>query len=49
VSLVDLVVVKFTHTIARVVKLIEIKMGRRATFETGVAAPFVALLPVFGS
>ncbi len=40
------VVVKFTHTIARVVKRIEIRAGRRVTFRTGVAAPFFTLLPI---
>ncbi len=40
------VVVKFKHTIARVLKRIEFRAGRRVTFRTGVAAPFVTLLPV---
>ncbi len=43
------VVVKLTHAIARVVKRIEVWAGRRATFGTGVAAPFVTLLPNWGS
>jgi hypothetical protein len=42
---VGIVVVKLTHTIARVVKRIEIWAGRRGTFGTGIAAPFVTLLP----
>ncbi len=41
-----IVVVKLTHFIARVVKRKEVRAGRRATFGTGVAAPFVTLLPV---
>jgi hypothetical protein len=42
----DVEVVELTHTIARVVKRIEVGAGRRVTFGTGVAAPFVTLLPV---
>ncbi len=37
----DSVVVKLSHIIARVVKRIEVRAGRRATFGTAVAAPFV--------
>ncbi len=40
------VVVKFTHAIAGVVKRIEVRAGRRATCRTSDAAPFVALLPL---
>ncbi len=43
-SLMGIVVVKFTHAVARVVKGIEVRAGRRATFGTGFAAPFVTLL-----
>ncbi len=43
------VVVKLTHAIARVVKRIEVWVGRRATFGTGFAAPFVTLLPIWWS
>jgi hypothetical protein len=45
VSLVGVVIVKFTHAIARVMKRVEVRVGRGATFGVGVAAPFVALLP----
>jgi hypothetical protein len=45
VSLVGVVVVKFTNATARVLKRIEIRAGRGLTFRTGVAALFVALLP----
>ncbi len=40
------VVMKFTHAIARVVKRIEVRAGRRATFGTGIATPFVTLLSI---
>jgi hypothetical protein len=43
---VGVVVVKLTHAIARVVKRIEVRSGRRATFGMGIAAPFVTLLPI---
>jgi hypothetical protein len=45
---VGVVVVKLTHAIAivRVVKIIEVWAGRRATFGMGIAAPFVNVLPV---
>ncbi len=41
-----IVIVKLTHTIARVVKRVEVRAGRRATFGTGIAPPFVTLLPI---
>jgi hypothetical protein len=40
-----IVVVKLTHTIARVVNRIEIWAGMRGTFGMDVATPFVTLLP----
>ncbi len=40
---------KLTHTIGRVLKSVEGRAGRRATFGTGVAVPFVARLPGSGS
>ncbi len=43
------VIVKFTDAIARVLKRMKIGAGRGATFGAGVAAPFVASLPVVGS
>ncbi len=45
VSHVGVIVVKFTYTIARVLKRIEIRAGRRPTFRTGVAILFVPSLP----
>ncbi len=38
-------VVKLTHAIAQVLKREKIRAGRRTTFGTGVAVPFVILLP----
>jgi hypothetical protein len=35
------VIVKLTHAIARVVEGIKIRVGRRATFAAGIAAPFL--------
>jgi hypothetical protein len=49
VSLMGVVVVKFTDASAMVLKLIKIGAGRGATFGTGVAAPFVASLPAVRS
>ncbi len=43
------VVVKFTDAIAWALKRIKIGAGRGATFRAGVAALFVALLPIVGS
>ncbi len=48
-SLVGIVVVKFTDAIAMVLEGIKIRAGRAATFRTGVAALFVASLPAVGS
>ncbi len=48
-SLVAVVIMKLTHAIARVLKGIEIRAGRGATFGVGVTAPFVASLPVVRS
>ncbi len=44
-----IVVVKFTDAIVRVLKRMKIGAGRGATFGAGVAAPFVASLPIVGS
>jgi hypothetical protein len=49
VSLMGVVVVKFTDAIARVLKRIKIGVGRGASFGAGVAAPFVASLPAVRS
>ncbi len=49
VSPIGVVVVKFAHAIARVLKRVEIWAGRGATFGTAVTAPFVASLPAAGS
>ncbi len=48
-SLMGIVVVKFTDAIARVLKQIKIGAGRGATFGAGVAASFVTSLPAVGS
>ncbi len=48
-SLVVIVIVKFIHAFARVLKGVEVRAGRGATFGTGVAAPFVASLPAVRS
>ncbi len=40
------VVVKLTNAIVRVVKRIEVRAGKGATFGMGVAAPFFTLLPI---
>jgi hypothetical protein len=45
VSLVGVVIVKFAHAIARVVKGIETRLERAVAFGTPVAAPFIASLP----
>jgi hypothetical protein len=45
-DLVGVVVVKLTQAIAMAVKRIEVWAGRRATFGTGIAAPFVTLLSI---
>ncbi len=45
VSLMGVIIVKFTHAIARVLKGIKVCAGRGATFGAGVTAPFVASLP----
>jgi hypothetical protein len=43
------IIVKFTHAIARILKGIEVRVGRGATFGAGVTALFVASLPVVRS
>jgi hypothetical protein len=43
------VIVKYTHAIARVLKIIKVRVGRGATFGVGVTASFVASLPAVGS
>ncbi len=48
-SLMGVVVVKFTDAIARVLKRIKIGAGRGATFGAGIAAPFVTSLPAVRS
>ncbi len=48
-NLVGVVIMKFAHTIARVLEGIEIWPGRGATFGAGVTAPFVASPPAVGS
>jgi hypothetical protein len=45
VSLIGIVIVKSAHAIARVLKGIEVRVGRGMTFGAGVTAPFVASLP----
>jgi hypothetical protein len=49
VSLVGIVIVKFTHTIVRVLERIEIRAGGGAAFGMGVAIPFVAPPPAMKS
>jgi hypothetical protein len=44
-----IVIVKFTHAIARVLKGIEVRAGRGAAFGAGVTAQFVASLPAVRS
>jgi hypothetical protein len=46
---VGIVIMKFTHAIARVLKGIKIRAGRGVTFGAGVTAPFVASLPIVRS
>ncbi len=46
---IGVVVVKFTHAIARVLKRMKIWVGRGVTFEAGITASFVASLPTAGS
>jgi hypothetical protein len=41
-----IVIVKFMHAIARFLKRVKIRAGRGATFGAGVAALFVASLPI---
>jgi hypothetical protein len=41
--------VKFSHAIGRVLKSVESRAGRWATFGMGIAVPFVACLPASGS
>jgi hypothetical protein len=45
VSLMGVVIVKFTHAIAMVLKRIKVWAGRGGTFGAGVIGPFVASLP----
>ncbi len=40
---------KLAHAIGRVLKSVESRVGRRATFGMSVAVPFVACLPASGS
>jgi hypothetical protein len=49
VSPIDVVVVKFTHAIARVLKRMKIWAGSRRLLGAGVTASFVASLPAAGS
>jgi hypothetical protein len=49
VSLEGVVIMKFTHAIARVLEGIKIRAGRGAAFGVGVTGPFVASLPVVRS
>ncbi len=48
-SPIGVVVVKYSHAIARVLKRMEIWVGKRVTFGAGVIAPFAASLPAAGS
>ncbi len=48
-SLVGVIVVKFTDAIARVLERRKVRAGRGASFRAGVAALFVTSLPVVGS
>ncbi len=48
-SPIGVVIVKFAHAIARVLKRMKIRAGGGATFGAGVTAPFVASPPVAGS
>jgi hypothetical protein len=45
VSLMGIVIVKFTHAIARVLKLIKVWAEGGATFSAGINVPFIASLP----
>jgi hypothetical protein len=49
VSLVGVVIVKFTNAIARVLKRVKVRVERGVTYGAGVAALFVALLPIIRS
>jgi hypothetical protein len=49
VSLVGIVIMKFAHAIARVLKRLEIWAGRGVTFGAGVTALFVASPPAIVS
>jgi hypothetical protein len=49
VTLVGVVIMKFAHAIARVLKREEIWAGGGATFGAGVTASFVASPPAVGS
>jgi hypothetical protein len=49
VSLVGVVIIKFAHAIARVLKGIEIWAGGGATLGVGITARFVASPPAVGS
>ncbi len=49
VSPIVIVVVKFKHAIARVLKRMKIWAGRGATFGAGVTASFVTSLPAAGN
>ncbi len=49
VSPIGVVIVKFAHSIARVLEGVKIWAGRGVTFGTGITAPFVASLLAAGS
>ncbi len=46
---VGVIIVKLATAIGRVLKSVESRAGRRATFGTGLAVPFVGRLPASGS
>jgi hypothetical protein len=46
---VGVIVVKLAHAIGRVLESVKSRAGRRVTFGTGVAVPFVGRLPASGS
>ncbi len=44
-----IIIMKLAHAIGRILKRVKGRVGRRVTFGTGVAVPFVARLPASGS
>ena len=46
---IGVIIVEFAHAIGRVLESVKSRAGRRATFGTGVAVPFVGRLPISGS